>query len=106
MGGMRHFPERLCEPLKWKPCMKSVAEPAEHLTDKEMKKIIENYLILKPKVERINGHEDFIELVSGNKILQKYGGVKQLQARDKVMEQRKEERLKRTFSKCLTLLTF
>ena len=56
--------------------MKSVEQPEVHLHDKRIKKIIENYPILKPKVERINGHEDFIALVSGNKILQKYGGVK------------------------------
>ena len=56
--------------------MHRVEQPDEHLTDKTMQKIIENYLILKPKVERIGGHDDFIALVSGNKILQKYGGVK------------------------------
>lgn len=49
-----------------------------------MQKIIENYPILKPKVERINGQEDFMKLVNGNQILQKYGGVKQLIAREKV----------------------
>ena len=49
--------------------MRIIKQPDEHLTDKGMKKIIENYLILKPKVERINGHDDFIALVSGNKIL-------------------------------------
>ena len=49
--------------------MHIVKQPDVHLTDKSMQKIIENYLILKPKVERINGHDDFIALVSGNKIL-------------------------------------
>jgi len=49
--------------------MHIVEQPKVHKTDKSMQKIIENYPILKPKVERIGGHDDFIALVSGNKIL-------------------------------------
>ena len=97
MGGKRHFEEKFCNPKTWRPHMKSVPQTQEHWTDKTMQKIIENYPILKPKVERINGQEDFMKLVNGNVILQKYGGVKQLIAREKVEQKRQEERLKRTF---------
>ena len=101
MGGMRHYPERLSETQEWRPCFKKADQPAKPWTDKEMQKIIENYLILKPRVERIENHEDFIALVSGNKILQKYEGVKQLQAKEKVMQKRQEERAKRMFGKLI-----
>ena len=35
-------------------------------TDPSMKKIIENFPIIKPKVERIGGKDDFDALVGGN----------------------------------------
>ena len=34
-----------------------------------MKKIVENYVIVKPKVERIGGHDDFQQLVNGKPIM-------------------------------------
>ena len=64
-----------------------------------MKKIVENYVIVKPKVERIGGHEDFEKLINGKEIMQKYNGFKQIQAKQKVAERRAEDRLKKTFSK-------
>jgi hypothetical protein len=71
----------------------------ENYTDKGIKKIVENYTIVKPKVERIGGSEDFNELVKGKQIMQKYNGVKQIAAKEKVAAKRVEERQKRTFSK-------
>lgn len=85
--------------------MHMVEKPAVPYTDKNIQKIIENYPILKPKVERIHGQEEFLELVQGHKILQKYCGVKQMMARESVEKKRKEERLKRTFSKLTFILS-
>lgn len=42
--------------------------PYDHSGDKPhvgMKKIVENYVIVKPKVERIGGRDDFEELIKG-----------------------------------------
>jgi len=39
-----------------------IVGPVDHTNDKShvgMKKIVENYVIVKPKVERIGGHDDF-----------------------------------------------
>ena len=83
-----------------------IVEKHKPFEDQSMKKIIENYLILKPKVERIEGPDDFKELVSGNKILQKYGGVKQQIAKQQVQLKRQEERQKRSFvDKGITVMT-
>ena len=41
-----------------------------------MKKIVENYVIVKPKVERIGGQDDFEQLINGKTKLEKYNGVK------------------------------
>jgi len=83
-----------------------IVEKHKPFEDQSMKKIIENYLILKPKVERIGGPDDFKELVSGNKILQKYGGVKQQIAKQQVQQKRQEERQKRSFvDKGITVMT-
>ena len=49
-----------------------------------MKKIVENYVIVKPKVERIGGRDDFEELIKGKGKLYKYQGVKQLANMEKV----------------------
>ena len=49
-------------------------------------------MIVKPKVERIGGADDFNELVGGRRILQKYNGVKQIAAKEKVAAKRVEER--------------
>jgi len=46
-----------------------ITDKVEPFTDKSMKKIIENYLILKPKVERIGGPDDFNALVGGINIM-------------------------------------
>jgi len=43
-------------------------KPFDHENDKPhlgMKKIVENYVIVKPKVERIGGRDDFEELIKG-----------------------------------------
>ena len=43
-------------------------QPFNHGDDKAhvgMKKIVENYVIVKPKVERIGGRDDFEELIKG-----------------------------------------
>ena len=51
----------------FKPCMKPVL-PWDHSNDKPhvgLKKIVENYVIVKPKVERIGGRDDFEELIKG-----------------------------------------
>ena len=48
----------------------------EPWADKEMSKIITNFLVLKPKVERIGGPDDFNKLVQGKVIMQKYNGIK------------------------------
>ena len=80
--------------------------PIDHTNDMPhvgMKKIVENYVIVKPKVERIGGHDDFQQLVNGKPIMQKYNGVKQIAAKEKVAQKRVEERLKRTFSKCFII---
>ena len=98
MGGRRHYEEKLSDAYKWKSCAKAV-DTGEAWTDKGMKKIIENYVILKPKVERIGGQDDFEKLVGGNQIMQKYNGVKQIAAKEKVAQKRQQERLARTFSK-------
>ena len=45
-----------------------IVGPTDHSYDKPyigMKKIVENYVIVKPKVERIGGHDDFKQLVNG-----------------------------------------
>ena len=98
MGGMRHFPQKQSETAAYRPHM-HITEKHEPWTNKSMKKIIENYLILKPKVERIGGPDDFNELVGGIQIMQKYNGVKQKMAKEQVAQKRVEERLKRTFGK-------
>ena len=52
--------------------------PTDHSGDKAhvgMKKIVENYIIVKPKVERIGGQDDFEKLLNRT-ILEKYSGVK------------------------------
>ena len=82
MGSRRHYPEKLSESYKWKPHMKCVG-PTDHSQDKPhvgMKKIIENYIIVKPKVERIGGQDDFEKLLNRT-VLEKYSGVKQLAAK-------------------------
>ena len=38
--------------------------------------------------------------------MQKYNGVKQIAAKEKVAEQRAQERLKRTFSKCTGIIDY
>ena len=68
MGGMRHFEQKPSEFSAYRPHM-HITEKREPWTNKSMKKIIENYLILKPKVERIGGQEDFDELVGGIQIM-------------------------------------
>ena len=87
--------------------MKNVG-PTDHSNDKPwngMKKIVENYIIVKPKVERIGGQDDFEKLLN-RKILEKYSGVKQLAARQKVADKRVEERAKRTFTDAgITIMT-
>ena len=67
MGSRRHFDQQYSEFFKYKPHMKIVG-PKDHSQDKPyigMKKIVENYVIVKPKVERIGGHDDFKQLVNG-----------------------------------------
>ena len=102
MGGRRHYDAKMSDAYKWKSCAKAV-DTGEAWTDKGMKKIIENYVILKPKVERIGGQDDFEKLVGGNQIMQKYNGVKQIAAKEKVAQKRQQERLARTFSKYMHL---
>ena len=104
MGSRRHFTDKYQSGLgpsyQYKPHMHIVG-PTDHTNDKPhvgMKKIVENYVIVKPKVERIGGHDDFQQLVNGKPIMQKYNGVKQIAAKEKVAEQRAQERLKRTFT--------
>ena len=77
MGARRHYQEKLSDSYKWKSHMKCVG-PTDHSGDKAhvgMKKIIENYIIVKPKVERIGGQDDFEKLLNRT-ILEKYSGVK------------------------------
>jgi hypothetical protein len=69
--------------------------PYDHTNDAEhvgMKKIVENYVIVKPKVERIGGRDDFEDLIKGKMKLEKYQGVKQLANMEKVAQKRVEER--------------
>ena len=68
MGLKRHYPEKLSETFKYRPHMKLVPQQGNH-TDQGIKKIVENYVIVKPKVERIGGSDDFNELVKGKQIL-------------------------------------
>ena len=68
MGGRRHYEGKMSNSYNWKSCAKAV-KTGEAWTDKGMKKIIENYVILKPKVERIGGQDDFEKLVGGNQIM-------------------------------------
>ena len=101
MGARRHYPEKLSKNFEYRPHLHCVG-PTDHSKDKPhvgMKKIVENYVIVKPKVERIGGHEDFEKLINGKEIMQKYNGFKQIQAKQKVAEKRAEDRLKKTFSK-------
>ena len=69
MGGRKHYEERLSNSYQFKPHMKKVDVPEKPEWDKQMAKIIENYPILKPKVERIGGQDDFNQMVGGNTIL-------------------------------------
>ena len=74
MGAKRHYPARYCPDFKWRPILRQV-KPFDHSKDKDcvgMKKIVENYVIVKPKVERIGGRDDFEELIRGKHKLQKY----------------------------------
>ena len=67
MGSRRHYPAQHSETYQYKPDLHCVG-PTDHSNDKPhvgMKKIVENYVIVKPKVERINGHEDFEKLING-----------------------------------------
>ena len=73
--GMRHFKEKLSESYKFRPHQRHIV-PGEIWTEPGMKSIIENFPIVKPKVERIGGKDDFDALVGGNQVLQKYNGVK------------------------------
>jgi hypothetical protein len=63
-GGRRHYSENLSNSYKFRPHM-HMTDKITPWTDESMKKIIENYPILKPKVERIRCQEDFDELVGG-----------------------------------------
>ena len=65
----------------------------------EEEKITKHKIIIEPKEDRIKGGDDFSQLIKGNQILQKYNGVKQIAAKEKVAAKRVEERQKRTFSK-------
>ena len=68
MGLKRHYPEKLSDTFNYRPHMKIVPK-TENYTDKGIQKIVENYVIVKPKVERIGGSEDFNELVKGKQIM-------------------------------------
>jgi len=57
MGAKRHYPAKFSADYVWKSQMRRVL-PFDHTKDKDcvgMKKIVENYTIVKPKVERIGG---------------------------------------------------
>ena len=74
MGAKRHYPARYCPDWKYTGERRHVT-PIDHVNDKPhvgMKKIVENYVIVKPKVERIGGRDDFEELIRGKAKLQKY----------------------------------
>jgi len=60
MGSRRHYDERRSDDFVWRSHNRHVG-PTDHTMDKNvgMQKIIENYVIVKPKVERIGGHDDF-----------------------------------------------
>ena len=78
MGSRRHYTELLSDSFVHKPHLKCVG-PTDHSKDKPhvgMKKIVENYVIVKPKVERIGGKDDFEQLINGKTKLEKYNGVK------------------------------
>ena len=67
MGAKRHFNEKLSPSFVFRPCQKPTL-PFDHSMDADyvgMKKIVENYIIVKPKVERIGGRDDFEELIKG-----------------------------------------
>ena len=61
MGSRKHYPAQMSGHWSHKPHLKCVG-PTDHTYDKPhvgMKKIVENYVIVKPKVERIGGQDDF-----------------------------------------------
>lgn len=74
-----------------------------------MRKIIADYIIVKPKIERLQLQhgvtpEDLKDFVGPKKNLTKYKGVKQLKLDSKIEQERAQDRQKRTFSKFETLL--
>jgi len=69
-----------------------------------MRRIVANYVIVKPKVERLQLQhgvtpEDLKDFVGPRNFLTKYKGVKQKQLDAKLEEERALDRQKRTFSK-------
>ena len=61
MGGRKHYDAQYSDSWKHRPHLHCVG-PTDHSGDKPhvgVKKIVENYVIVKPKVERIGGHDDF-----------------------------------------------
>ena len=57
MGSRRHYEAKMSDSFKHRPHLKCVG-PFDHSGDAQhvgMKKIVENYVIVKPKVERIGG---------------------------------------------------
>ena len=62
MGGKRHLRQEMSEGWQWRQQLHTV-DKCEPWADKEMSKIITDFLVLKPKVERIGGQDDFNKLV-------------------------------------------
>ena len=69
-----------------------------------MRRIVADYVIVKPKIERLQiAHgvtaDDLKDFVGPRNFLTKYKGVKQMQLDAKLEQERVADRLKRTFSK-------
>ena len=69
-----------------------------------MRRIVADYIIVKPKIERLQLQhgvtpEDLKDFVGPRNFLTKYKGVKQLKLDSKISQDRAEDRQKRTFSK-------